>query len=82
MNPVSAAVVFVVIWWLVLFMVLPFGVRRNDAPEEGHDPGAPVHPMLWRKVGVTTAITFVLFAIVYGIAEFELFSLKDLALEP
>ena len=40
MNPVSAVVVFIVIWWLVLFMVLPFGVRRTESPEMGHDPGA------------------------------------------
>lgn len=81
MNVASAIVVFIVIWWLVMFMVLPFGVRRTENPEAGHDPGAPVHPMLWRKVAVTTAITLVLFAIVYVIAEYELISLQDLAIE-
>lgn len=81
MNAVSAVVVFIVIWWLVLFMVLPFGVRRTEAPEAGHDPGAPAQPMLWRKAAATTAITVVLFAIVYVIAEYELISLQDLAIE-
>ena len=81
MNPVSAIVVFIVIWWLVLFMVLPFGVRRTESPEVGHDPGAPAKPMIWRKAAATTAISVVLFAIVYIIAEFELISLRDLALE-
>jgi predicted secreted protein len=81
MNPASAVVVFIVIWWLVLFMVLPFGVRRTETPEAGHDPGAPARPMLWRKVGATTAITLVLFAAVYGIVEFELIALSDLMIE-
>ena len=81
MNPVSAVIIFVVIWWLVLFMVLPFGVRRTESPEDGHDHGAPAHPMMWRKAAATTAITLVLFAIVYVIAEFELISLQDLAIE-
>lgn len=81
MNPVSAVVVFVVIWWLVLFMVLPFGVRRTETPEVGHDPGAPAKPMLWRKAAATTAISFVLFAIVYAIAEYGPISLQDLGLE-
>ena len=81
MNAVSAVVVFLVIWWLVLFMVLPFGVRRNEAPEEGHDHGAPVQPMLWRKAAATTAISAVLFAIVYVIVEFELIALSDIMLE-
>ena len=81
MNPVSAVVVFIVIWWLVLFMVLPFGVRRNETPQAGHDPGAPAQPMLWRKAAVTTAISVVLFAIVYAVAEYELISLSDLGVE-
>ncbi len=81
MNPVSAVVVFIVIWWLVLFMVLPFGVRRNEAPQAGHDPGAPAQPMLWRKAAATTAISVVLFAIVYAVAEYELISLSDLGVE-
>ena len=81
MNAVSAVVVFIVIWWLVLFMVLPFGVRRTETPEAGHDAGAPAMPMMWRKAAATTAISFVLFAIVYVIAEYELISLRDLAVE-
>lgn len=80
MNIVSAIVIFIVIWWLTLFIVLPFGVRRTENPEAGHDPGAPVRPMMWRKVAVTTAITVVLFAILYAIAEYELISLQDLAI--
>jgi len=79
-NIVSAIVIFIVIWWLTLFIVLPFGVRRTENPEAGHDPGAPLRPMMWRKVAVTTAITVVLFAILYAIAEYELISLQDLAI--
>ena len=81
MNIVSAVVVFIVIWWLVLFMVLPFGVRRMEMPEEGHAPGAPLQPMLWRKAAATTAIAILLFAAVYVIVEFELISLQDLMQE-
>ena len=81
MNAVSAIVVFLVIWWLVLFTVLPFGIRRNEDPEAGHDHGAPVQPMLWRKVAATTAISAVLFAIVYVVIEFELIALNDIMLQ-
>jgi predicted secreted protein len=81
MNPVSAVVVFIVIWWLTLFIILPFGVQHTENPEPGHDAGAPLKPMLWRKVAVTTAISIVLFAAVYGIVEYELFALSDIMLE-
>ena len=81
MNPISAVVIFIVIWWLVLFMVLPFGVRRTETPEAGHDPGAPAKPMLWRKAGVTTVIAIALFAVVYVVVEYDLVALSDLMLE-
>ena len=81
MNPVSAVVVFIVIWWLVLFMVLPWGVRRTETPEPGHDPGAPAKPMLWRKAAATTAISVVLFAIVYVVVEYELISLRGVGVD-
>ena len=78
MTPVSAVVVFVVIWWLVLFVVLPRGVERDREPEPGNDPGAPVQAMMWRKAAITTLITVVLFAAVYGIIESGLIPLRDI----
>lgn len=79
MGPVSGIVVFIIIWWLTLFMVLPWGVNRTENPEAGHDPGAPARPMLWRKVLATTGITIVVFAIFYAVAESGLISLQDVA---
>jgi len=67
MAPVSAVTVFIVIWWMVFFAVLPWGVRRDDAPQIGNDPGAPARPRLLRKALLTTAIAAVLFALVYAV---------------
>jgi len=61
--------VFLVIWWLTLFMVLPFGVKRVDPDDllPGEDPGAPAKPQLMKKFAITTALSVVLFAIFYFI---------------
>jgi len=67
MSPVSAVTVFIVIWWMVFFAVLPWGVRRDDTPQIGNDPGAPARPRLLRKALLTTAIAAVLFALVYAV---------------
>lgn len=69
MNWVSSAAIFFVIWWTVLFAVLPFAVRNahetGEAVEEGNDKGAPVmHGLRW-KVLVTTAIAVLIFGLVY-----------------
>lgn len=52
MNPVLAAALFFITWWLCFFMVLPIGVRPIDetaAETKGHDTGAPETPNLGRK---------------------------------
>lgn len=79
MNFVTGIVVFIIIWWVTLFMVLPWGVSRTENPEAGHDHGAPSKPMVFRKVLITTGITIVAFVIIYAVIESGLFSLRDLA---
>ena len=62
---VTAVAIFITIWWVTLFAVLPLGVRSvhesDDAPPAGTDPGAPVAPRLLMKAGLTTVISAILF---------------------
>ena len=55
---------FFTLWWIVLFAVLPFGVRSQEEAGEivpGTDPGAPALPHMGWKVLWTTIVTTVLF---------------------
>ena len=65
MNWLTGFVVYFLIWWTILFAVLPWGVRREENPEPGHDHGAPARPMLWKKVGATTLIAGLLWLVAY-----------------
>ncbi|MGE5145751.1 MAG: DUF1467 family protein [Candidatus Eiseniibacteriota bacterium] len=67
MNWFTGSMLFLILWWLVFFAVLPFGVRTPDASEveEGHATSAPVRPRLWLKAGITTAIAVVLWGVFY-----------------
>ena len=56
MDFVSGVVVYLLLWWWVFLMSLPFGVRIEDNPEAGHATSAPARPMLWRKIGVTLSL--------------------------
>ena len=56
MSIVEAVVVFAIVWWLFFLMLLPWGVERNKAPEQGHDAGAPVRPRLVRKALAATVL--------------------------
>ncbi|MEQ9811387.1 MAG: DUF1467 family protein [Azospirillaceae bacterium] len=77
MGIVSAIVVYLITWWTVLFMVLPWGVRPSENPQPGHAPSAPERPMLVRKFIITTLISAVIFAVVYLVVDAEIFSFRD-----
>ena len=67
--PVTTGIaIFFLIWWIVLFAVLPWGVRSQQEDAEvapGTDPGAPAIPALWKKMIWTTVIATVVFGAFY-----------------
>ncbi len=78
----SAIAIYFIIWWLVLFLVLPFGIRNShdtgETIEEGHEPGAPVNPRLVQKAMITTILATVVFAMFYLAQTRGLLSLDSL----
>ena len=63
--------VYLVIWWLTLFMVLPWGITRPKPNQIrlGEDPGATAKPELLKKFLATSLISLFLFTIFYLIYE-------------
>jgi len=63
MRIYSLIAIYFIIWWLVIFMILPFGVRTqsdNDDVTLGTTPSAPIRPMLVRKAIITSIVSAIL----------------------
>lgn len=72
MSLTSGLAIYVVIWWLVIFLVLPWGRRDTIAVEDvdkGQDAGAPLKHRILVKMAVTTAVSGVLFGAFYWTVE-------------
>jgi predicted secreted protein len=81
MSIATSIAIYFIIWWVVLFAVLPWGVRGQHeagALQQGTDPGAPVAPMLWSKLLWTTVVAGVVFAIWHVVYHYRLVTLDDL----
>jgi predicted secreted protein len=68
MPVATALAIFFLIWWVVLFAVLPWGVRSQHETEDmvaGTDPGAPVSASVGRKLLWTTIVAIVIYAVCY-----------------
>jgi predicted secreted protein len=71
MTWVSGIAIYVIIWWTVIFAVLPFGVQPIAAEQvsKGHAAGAPRRPRILPKAALTSAISAILWLIVYWLFE-------------
>jgi predicted secreted protein len=78
----SALAIYFVLWWVVLFAVLPWGVRSQHevgGVTPGSDPGAPALPALGGKLIWTTVVSAIVFGLMYAAYVSGAVELDDLA---
>jgi predicted secreted protein len=77
----GSIIVYVLIWWIIFFSVLPVGIQSNKEKFEekidGIDPGAPINPKIGKKFLITTLITSIIFIVIYYLVEFNLLNLRE-----
>ena len=82
----SIFAIYFILWWVVLFAVLPWGNHSlheaGEAVEPGHASSAPIKPHLGRKFLITTLISAILFAIGYVILANQLITFDDIPFMP
>ena len=77
----GSIIIYVMIWWIVFFSILPIGIQSNKEifkdTLEGSDPGAPKNPKIAKKFLIATIITSILFIMIYYIVELGFFNLRN-----
>ncbi len=64
MSWFTTGIIYIIVWWLVLFVVLPFGSQPLDSVQPGTAPSAPARPRIGLKMAITTVIAAVLTVLV------------------
>jgi predicted secreted protein len=73
--------IFLVVWWVVLFAVLPWGVRSQEESGDtvpGTDPGAPTVPALLQKALWTTLIATLICGLLYWLQATRVITVENL----
>ena len=65
MNWLTGVVVYILVWWVALFAILPLWVTLTDPGDPGYAAGAPQRPLLLRKLLLTTAVAAVIWLGIY-----------------
>ena len=66
MSPTGLAIIYIIIWWIIFFAILPIDVERKKIVKvDGEDPGSPENPKMLKKFIYCTVISTLLFVIIY-----------------
>ncbi len=85
MPIVTAIAIYFIIWWLCLFLVLPWGVRgqhEDNSVVKGTEPGAPTKSRMKRKALQTTVLAGIVWVIIFVVITYELISLDNIPFIP
>ena len=75
-NLASWGMVYITVWWVVIFITLPIGIKTPKKTKKGHAVGAPDNPQIKKKMIITSIIAFfitlIFFVLSYtGTVDFE-----------
>ena len=77
MSATGLAIIYIMIWWIVFFTILPIDVNRQKSIKiDGEDTGSPENPKMLKKFIYCTGITTVIFMIIYLLIKYEKLNLR------
>ena len=77
MSVTGLAIIYIMIWWIVFFTILPIDVNRQKSIKiDGEDTGSPENPKMVKKFIYCTGITTVIFMIIYLLIKYEYLNLR------
>ena len=79
MGITGSIIVYVLIWWIVFFALLPIDVNREKKQNIiGIDAGAPENPKIIKKFVYSTLITSIIFIIIFLLVKYEYLNIRNL----
>jgi predicted secreted protein len=69
--------IYLLIWWVTLFMILPLGVERHTETGQGFDAGAPKFANLKKKLLLNTAVSGVILAVIWILVELDVIRWRE-----
>jgi predicted secreted protein len=77
MGWVTGIVVYVLVWWITLFAVLPLWVTPAEPDDPGHTAGAPQRPRLLLKMAITTMVAALIWLAIYMLVRSPWLSFRE-----
>ena len=73
----GSLIIYVLIWWIIFFSLLPLDVdRKHKQIVEGIDKGSPENPRIIKKLIYTTIITSIIFIGIFMLVKYDYLNLR------
>ena len=79
MNVFTGIMVYLLIFWTVLFTVLPWGNRAAESVQDGQAGSAPVNPRIFKKFLITAVISTLIWGIIWFMIKTEIVDFYEIA---
>ena len=77
MSITGSLIIYVLIWWIIFFSLLPIDVdRKHKQIVEGIDKGSPENPRIIKKLIYTTLITSIIFIGIFMLVKYDYLNLR------
>ncbi len=77
MSITGSLIIYVLIWWIIFFSLLPIDVdRKHKQIVEGIDKGSPENPRIIKKLIYTTIITSIIFIVIFMLVKYDYLNLR------
>ena len=77
MSITGSLIIYVLIWWIIFFSLLPIDVdRKHKQIVEGIDKGSPENPRIIKKLIYTTIITSIIFIGIFMLVKYDYLNLR------
>ena len=79
MSLTGLAIIYIIIWWIIFFAILPIDVNRAETVKiDGEDSGSPENPKMFKKFLYCTGISTVIFSLIFLLIKFEYLNLRNI----
>ena len=65
--------IYVIIWWIVLFTILPINIHVPKKTIKGNAPSAPSNPLIAKKFIITSFVSFIIWIFVFFLIKKQFF---------
>jgi predicted secreted protein len=70
--------IYIIVFWTIIFCVLPFGVKREENPQQGNDHGAPANANIKIKMIWTAILSLILVGSYFILKEYGIIDLDKI----